>query len=51
LTELKEKISMIRDAIEDKKGSDLEVLDISDRSTIADCFIIVSGNSSHKLNL
>lgn len=46
MTKLKEKISMITDAIEDKKGNDIEVLDISEHSTIADYFIIASGNSS-----
>lgn len=39
-------LSIIKQAIEDKKGSDLEVLNISEMTTIADYFIIVSGNSS-----
>lgn len=46
MTELEKKLSIITEACEDKKGSDITVLDISKFSTIADHFVIVSGNSS-----
>lgn len=39
-------LSIIKAAIEEKKGMDLEVLDISKMTSIADYFVIVSGNSS-----
>ena len=46
MNELENKLSIIKDAIEDKKGVDMQVLDISKMTSIADYFIIVSGNSS-----
>jgi ribosome-associated protein len=46
LTELEKKLSIITKACEDKKGNDITLLDISKFSTIADHFVIVSGNSS-----
>ena len=33
------------DALEDKKGEDIKVLDISEVSPIADCFILASGSN------
>jgi ribosome-associated protein len=44
--DIESKISIIKNAIEEKKGIDLRILDISKSTTIADYFIIVSGNSS-----
>lgn len=32
--------------IEEKKGKDIQVLDISELSSLADCFVIASGESS-----
>lgn len=46
MSELDNKLSIIKTAIEDKKGIDMQVLDISKMSSIADYFVIVSGNSS-----
>lgn len=46
MSELKNKLSIVEKAIEDKKGIDMQVLDISTMTTIADYFVIVSGNSS-----
>ena len=33
------------DALEDKKGEDIKVIDISEVSPIADCFILASGSN------
>lgn len=46
MNELENKLSIIKNAIEDKKGIDMQVLDISKMTSIADYFVIVSGNSS-----
>ena len=46
MTEVEKKLSIITDAIDDKKGIDIKVMDISGLTTIADYFVIVSGNSS-----
>jgi len=43
---MNEKLEIIKEAIEEKKGFDIEVLDIRKKSTIADYFVIASGNSS-----
>lgn len=39
-------LTIIKEAIEEKKGIDMEVLDISEMTSIADYFVIVSGSSS-----
>ena len=41
----KEKLQIILDACEDKKGIDTQVLEIGHLSSIGDYFVIVSGNS------
>ena len=46
MTEVEKKLSIITDAIDDKKGIDIKVMDIAGLTTIADYFVIVSGNSS-----
>lgn len=46
MSEVEKKLSIITDAIDDKKGIDIRVLDISNLTTIADFFVIVSSNSS-----
>ena len=33
------------DALEDKKGEDIKVIDISEVSPVADCFILASGSN------
>ena len=38
-----------RDALEDKKGQDIKVLDIKGLSNVADCFVIASGNNPNQL--
>lgn len=38
-----------RDALEDKKGEDIKVLDIKGLSNVADCFVIASGNNPNQL--
>lgn len=46
MKEIDNKLSIIRQACEDKKGINLKELNISNLTTIADYFVIVSGNSS-----
>lgn len=46
MKEIEKKLSIINHAIDEKKGIDSQVIDISSLTTIADYFIIVSGNSS-----
>lgn len=46
MKEIEKKLSIITHAIDEKKGIDSQVIDISSLTTIADYFIIVSGNSS-----
>ncbi|TJX63142.1 ribosome silencing factor [Soehngenia saccharolytica] len=41
-----DKLEIIKKAIEDKKGFDIEILDIKKISSIADYFVIASGNST-----
>lgn len=38
-----------REAIEDKKGEDIKVLDIQGISNVADCFVIATGNNPNQL--
>lgn len=44
------KLDIIVEACENKKGTDIEVLNIKELSSIADYFVIVSGNSSSQVN-
>ncbi len=46
---IEDKLNIIRKAIEDKKGIDIEVLDIKKISSIADYFVIASGNSTSQV--
>lgn len=47
--EAKEAAKIAIAAIEDKKGEDVKIIDISDVSTIADYFIIASGSNRSQL--
>ncbi len=44
-----EAAKIAREALEDKKGEDIKVLDIKGLSNIADCFVIASGNNPNQL--
>src|SRR5699024_12227197 len=46
MKEVEKKLSIITKACEDRNGIDLKVINIADLSSIADYFVIVSGNSS-----
>lgn len=46
MNELENKLAIVTKAIDDKKGIDMKVIDISDLTPMADYFVIVSGNSS-----
>lgn len=45
----KELVKIIYNAIEDRKGEDIRVLDISGVSVMADYFIIASGNNKNQV--
>jgi len=47
--ELKEIVKKIYNIIEDKKGDDIKVIDISKVSSIADYFIIASANNVNQV--
>ncbi len=49
MTEVDSMISTIFNAIDDKKGFDIKILKISKLTTIADYFIICSGNSNRQV--
>lgn len=46
MKELEKKVSIISQAIDDKGGFDIESIDVSEMTTIAEHFVIASGNSS-----
>ena len=48
MADLKNKLEIIQKAIDDKKGFETVELDVSQKTTIADYFIITSGNSSNQ---
>lgn len=41
-----EKIKIIKKACEDRSGHDIEIIDISDKTTLSDYFIVVTGNTT-----
>lgn len=45
----KEKVKIIFDALQDKKGIDIKVLDISNISVVADYFVIASGANKNQV--
>ncbi len=44
--EIKEKIALVKNVLEDKKGIDVTVLSLEKLSSVTDSFIIASGTSS-----
>lgn len=44
--ELKE---LVVDALEDRKGVDIKILDVRDKSSVTDILVIVGGNSSRQV--
>lgn len=44
-----DKVKAVYQALEDKKGMDIKVIDISDVSVIADYFVIASGNNASQV--
>lgn len=47
--DIEKKLDLVVDACEDKNGIDIKVLKVSQLTTIADYFVIVSGNSSNQV--
>ena len=49
MEQTKEMARIIRDALEEKKGEDVRILDISEVSVLADYFIIANGTSNSQV--
>ncbi|MDX9917445.1 MAG: ribosome silencing factor [Gudongella sp.] len=49
MTEVEKKLGIITKAADDKKGFDIETLNVGEMTTIADYFVIISGNSSNQV--
>lgn len=49
MNSIENKLSIITKAMDDKKATDIEVLDISKKTSIADYFVIATGNSSSQV--
>lgn len=47
---IENKLEIIKKACEDKKGMDVQILNIGKMSSIAEYFVIVSGNSSTQVS-
>ena len=43
-------VKLAYNALEDKKGEDIKIIDISNVSVLADYFIIANGNSANQVN-
>lgn len=46
----KKMVKLVFDALEEKKGEDIQVIEIKDISIIADYFIIANGNNSSQVD-
>ena len=49
LTQSKEMVKLAIKALEDKKANDIQIIDITGVSTIADYFVIASGNTERQV--
>ena len=49
MEQTKKMARIIRDALEEKKGEDVRILDISEVSVLADYFIIANGTSNNQV--
>ena len=49
MEQTKAMVRIIRDALEEKKGEDVRILDISEVSVLADYFIIANGTSNNQV--
>ncbi len=47
--DLIEAAKIARDALEDKKAEDIKILDLRHLSSVAECFVIASGNNVNQL--
>lgn len=48
MSSIENKLKLIKDACEDKKAEDIEIIDVSSKTPMADYFVIASGNSSNQ---
>ena len=49
MVQAKEMVRIIKDALEDKKGEDIRIIDISEISVLADYFVICNGSSDSQV--
>ena len=50
MNQSKEMVKLAVEALEEKKGEDVQIIDISGVSVLADYFLIVNGNSDSQVN-
>lgn len=50
MSQSKDMVRIIYDALADKKGEDIKIIDISEISVMADYFVISNGNSDSQVN-
>lgn len=48
--DIQKKLEIIKEACDNKRGTDIEVIDLQGRSSVADYFVIVSGGSSNQVS-
>lgn len=48
-SEIKNYLKLIVDALEDKKAEDIQIIDISEISTVADYFVITNGSNRSQI--
>ena len=44
--QIEQKLELIRQALEAKKGTDIRILNVSERTSLCDYFVICSGKSA-----
>lgn len=50
MEQAKQMVKLAYQALEDKKGEDIRVIDISEISVLADYFLIANGNNANQVN-
>lgn len=49
MMEIKELQALVIDALEDVKATDIQVIDVRDRTTVTDVMVVASGNTSRQV--
>ena len=48
--DIQQKLEIIKEACDSKRGTDIEVIDLKGKSSVADFFVIASGGSSNQVS-